>query len=388
MWVMVKRILFFILAGMFGLATLGGLTTFFNPSTESYNKIEIWLILILGTLTAFFIWLALTDPKQRKSVDAAQQYCMTAPPKEVVRDVDAVPSESFESYDISDASDSSTPTITALTLQDSEALQFWNGKRTDYKIPPYYFQSAFGRNVSSSLQRLLEGGYLGLGDMEKRISVKTVPELKAILAEQELKVSGNKKELIHRLLDNVDEEYLEELFPVNEYFITKKGLEAIEPYSIVKDSEAHGLGLSKYRMIKAKESHPEEDNNTILTGLLSEDIQDCYRTGDKARYQNTITTTARFLKEIGEYELSFECYSLSFFVWAMEAIEHQYANPAVQAYYMSLNIEEAAQDCGYDFDKMIYEFKKVVQRVNPFALASRANIEQTAGFIKTALGMA
>lgn len=388
MWAVVKRIIFFILAGVFGLTTLGLLIAFFDSSTPSDKEVEILLILILGALTVFFILKALKVPRQNYSVGSAQQHHVTDLPRAADFNTDQTPRISFNNYSTPDDTEEYTPPNTELTLQDAEALQFWNGKRTDYNVPPYYSQSAFGRNVCSSLNRLLDGGYLGFSDMEKRISLKTVPELKAILAERELKVSGNKGELIRRILDNLDEEHLEELFPVNEYVITSKGWEAIEPYLIIKDSEAHSLGLSKYRLMKARESYPEDDNNTIFTRLLSEDIQNCYQTGDKARYQNTITTTARFLKEIGEYKLSFECYSLSFFVWAMDAIEHQYSNPSAQAYYMCRNIEEAAQSCGYDFNKMIFEFSSVIQRVNPFALATSPNIEPAVGFIKTALGMA
>ncbi len=283
--------------------------------------------------------------------------------------------------------DGYTPANAILTFLDAEALEFWNGKRTDYEIPPYYQQSPFGRNVGPARSRLLTHGYLALGDMEKRISLKTVPELKAILAEYELKVSGNKKELVYRLLNNLDEDQLEALFPISVYHITQKGIEALEPYSILKDSAAHSLSFSTYRLLKAKESHPNEDNETILSRMVSNDLQDCFRRRDRTRYQVIITTAARFAKEIGDYALSFERYSLSFFIWSVQATETHYTNPTGQAYYMALNLEEVSQLCGYGFSDMLFEFRNAIRRVNPFALASEQNISAAENLIKTALGM-
>lgn len=185
-----------------------------------------------------------------------------------------------------EAPEETEPSISAdLSYLDAQALKFWNKKRTDFVIPPYYAESAFGRNVGPALQRLLEKGYLGTGDMEQRIALKTVPELKAILAERELKVSGNKKELVARLIDNCDDDVLEALFPVNVYQITEAGKAALEPYSIIDDSESHALDFSHYRLLKAKAEHPEMENNIILARMLSSDLQHCYQTQDRSQYQ-------------------------------------------------------------------------------------------------------
>lgn len=59
------------------------------------------------------------------------------------------------------------PKGAALTYLDARALEFWGGKRTDYKIPPYYSESAFGRNVGPALTRLLQGKYLQISELEK-----------------------------------------------------------------------------------------------------------------------------------------------------------------------------------------------------------------------------
>lgn len=274
-----------------------------------------------------------------------------------------------------------------LSYLDAKALRFWNKKRTDFVVPSYYSESAFGRNVGPALQRLLSCGYLSLGDMRQRISLKTVNELKAILSEHELKVSGNKPELIQRILDNFDNDRLELLFPVNTYKITEAGQKALAPYSIIEDNDAHSLGLSYYRLMEAKKAHPTDDNNAILTRLLSEDIQSCYEKQDRSRYQQVITTCGRFMEEIGHPDLAVECHALSFFVWTFTDKLLTGANLDQQNYYMAKNLERAGQMCGYDWDKLLSVIQETISKNNPFALGTPQNIDFAIQSFISALGM-
>ncbi len=153
---------------------------------------------------------------------------------------------------------------------------------------PNYYKNAFGRNVEPALNRLLKGGYLNTSVLEDNISLKTVPELKAILAEHKLKASGKKAELGYRLLDNLPEYELRELFPVGVYRITEKGREALKPYSIIFKNNTHSLGFSYYRLLKEREKYPDKTDEAILTRMLSDDLQKCYQTGDQSRAQDIL----------------------------------------------------------------------------------------------------
>lgn len=273
-----------------------------------------------------------------------------------------------------------------LPYLDVQALDFWNGKKTTFEVPQYYMRTPFGENVKEALPRLLDGGYLEQGDLRQRVSLKKVPELKAILSEHELKVSGTKKELVQRILDHFDQEDLEEMFPENVYHISEKGRHAMEPYSIIRDNDAHALGLSYYRLMQAKEAQPDEENNVILTQLLSEDIQKCYQEQNRAEYQQVIGTTGRFMREVGEYGLSFECYALAFFVWVNDPSDHLFATDS-QLYYMAKNVEQAGKLCGYSFDQLCEAFEKAVQKSNPFALDTEENRSEALSKLKEALGL-
>lgn len=282
--------------------------------------------------------------------------------------------------------DIQAPKGAVISYLDARALMFWNGKRTDYQIPSYYEQTAFGRNVGPALPRLLQNGYLGKSSIEKNISLQKVPELKAILAEKELKVSGTKPELVHRLLDNLDPEELEDLFPVGTYIITKKGETALEPYSIVFANSTYHLGFSAYRLLREKEKTPESSDEDILIRAFSEDIQQCYKEGDMVRYQTTMSQAASFMQMISQPKKSLECEILAFFVWTRQVESHQ-MDARTQSYYMAMNIEREGQVCGYTLQQLFALFEETIKANNPFGLASNRNIQKAIAIFKDSLSI-
>lgn len=269
---------------------------------------------------------------------------------------------------------------------DAQALHFWDGKRTDFEIPPYYAESAFGRNVLPALDRLIQGGYLQRGNLEKSISLQKVPELKAILAEKELKVSGKKSELVHRLMDNIPREELESLFPVGVYTITEKGELALKPYSIVFANNTYHLGFSNYRLLQEKEKTPDASDEDILIRVFSEDIQQCYKEHAVDRYQRVMQQVSAFMRMIGQPEKSLQCEILTFFIWSRQVDQFPISNDS-SAYYMSMNIEREAEACGYSLEQLLALFEKTLKDTNPFGLASDHNVQDAISIFKNSLSV-
>lgn len=235
-----------------------------------------------------------------------------------------------------------TPAWAELSYLDAQALEFWNGKPTDFQIPSYYADTAFGRNVGPARSRLLKGGYLRRGSVQKSIERKTIPELKAILAEKELKLSGKKGELVQRLLNNVPPDELEELFPIGVYEATEKGWRARDQYEIVF-------------------------------------------------YQELLPKAARFMDGNGEPLKALEVSVLSYFVWTMEVktlsargLGH---GADMQNPYLARNVEEYARKCGLTFDQLLEHFAVTVRENKPFALSSEANIRYAADMLKRGLSI-
>ena len=140
--------------------------------------------------------------------------------------------------------------------------------------------------------------------------------------------------------------------------------------------------------MKEREAHPSEENNVILTRLLSEDVQECYKTKDRSRFLRVIDTTARFMHEIGEDELSFECYALSFFVWTSGEIKTPFPESLNDVIRLTARlIDREGKLCGYDLTKMLDAFRTVVVRTDPFCLASQENVGMTVNLLRESLSI-
>lgn len=297
---------------------------------------------------------------------------------EIVSDVNDLGSFVTVSHESNDPDENvPTPANAKISFLDAQALKFWNKKTTDYEVPAYYAESAFGRNVLFAKERLLKDGFLAVGDLRENISLKTIPDLKAVLAERELRTTGKKAELVQRLLDYVPEDELQEIFSVGKFYITDLGMEAIEPYSIIQDSIDHSLGFSYYRLLQEKEKTPQESNNTILTRLLSEDIQKCYRTNNKSEYQRVITNTAKFMMEIGEYENALNAYILSFAMWIKESQSLQMFDLSSQSFYLAKNIESCAQYLNFELKDLLKHMSEVIKKSHPFGIGTEKDIQKT-----------
>lgn len=326
-----------------------------------------------------------TDVSAAKVIQRGDDINLVLSSQDTAENVE-IPVASIHTERIDPDKDVPAPPGAALSYLDAKALEFWNKKTTDYKIPQYYSETAFGRNAGPACKRLLAGGYLEVGGIEKSIALKTIPELKAILSEKELKTSGNKPDLIRRLIDNVPLDELDALFPVGVYQITSKGEAALEPYSIVSANDAHGLGLSYYRLMKERATHPEESDNDILTRLMSEDIQRCYRDKDKSNYQVIMNKLGRFMHETGDDRSSLECYILGFFVWVINVRDLGISSDLGQNYYAARAIDESGKLCGYSLQELESVIRNTVKGNNPFALGSDKNIRYALSEFRAAIG--
>ncbi|WP_416176933.1 SAP domain-containing protein [Dialister sp.] len=101
------------------------------------------------------------------------------------------------------------------------------------------------------LSSLLERGFLAFGDLRSSIEHTTVVDIKNILRQKKLKVSGRKAELMSRLMENVPSAELEDLFPVRYYKVTDKGQKELNDNPYVDYIHTHGRwGITVWEMNK------------------------------------------------------------------------------------------------------------------------------------------
>ena len=379
---LVKKVICLFFAIMFGFATIGGILCITDPRLSDTSGILVPFTLIFALVAALLLRQALKSsnfslPAPSASGCGAEQ--AEFPPNS------PLPTDTFPDNErrvLSIRLPNSD-----LNLLDAQALKFWSNKRTDFIIPQYYADSAFGRNVGPALSRFFADGYLRLGDDETRVSLKTVPELKAVLSARKLKVSGKKDDLVRRILENLSAREIDAVFPVNAYVLTDKGRDALAPYSILDASDSHGLSFSHYRLIREKAASPHEEDCDILLRMLFEDLDRYHASGSQELYQMTAGHAARFLREIDRSEDAFECSAVSFFMWVMTLQRASWSPSPIQACYMAKELEQSAVSCDYDLEQMLAAFPKAIERANPFSLATPDNLSVALHFLKDSLGL-
>lgn len=354
------------------------------PGTNSILVLAI-IAAILGV--AFIIWANRKPKGKNKLVDSSTEKPITTDHEPYEVSLPQEPKDLQSTFVHMDSDDNiPQPEGAEISYLDACALNFWNKRRTDFLVPQYYRNTAFGRNVEAALERLLAGGYLRRGDIEKSISLKLVPELKAILSERELKVSGKKAELVQRIMDNIPTDELEDIFSVGVYEITEKGEIAQQPYAAIFESQKHGLGISKYRLIQAKEQHPEDSTEKILLTALKDDLDSALQNGQKDEYQRTALATAGYLEKQNELHFALQYYCLAYFLWVIDAQEWISGTGGPTNRNMTARMADVSLIMGMSLDELIAFFTSTIRNADVFSLATKENIEIALHYLRSGLG--
>lgn len=94
------------------------------------------------------------------------------------------------------------PANVIVDIQTAIILDYYRGRNLDI-YQPFYLKEIAGYRIEAILNSAKEKGYLRNPAPKELLSSILVPDLKTILRENNLKVSGRKKELIARILQNV-----------------------------------------------------------------------------------------------------------------------------------------------------------------------------------------
>ena len=245
----------------------------------------------------------------------------------------------------------------------------------------------FGKNVGPALQKLLQMRFLKYSNIDRNISLKTVPELKSILSERNLKISGRKTELIQRIIENIPENELNELFPVSVYEITPAGEQAAEPYSIIFESNRMSLGFSYYRLLQEKANNPNKSNEVILAQMLYHDLQATLQKQQVHGFRNSISHTKSFMRQMGELQFALDCGILDYFFFVQDIQTFPTRNYDQQNYFLTVALEKDARDINLSLEQLLQRFESVLKSINPFGLATDDNISKTISYFQKGLNI-
>lgn len=137
------------------------------------------------------------------------------------------------------------------TLNDNEIflLHYLRDRKTEWKIDKPV-KDLF-KNYSETFSKLKQNGYLKDDNHTYFLERMNIPELKKILKSLSLSVSGNKKDLIEKIIAHTTETERSEICPDLYYVLTEKALIIDEEYVAKTKSKNVALKESMYQEISA-----------------------------------------------------------------------------------------------------------------------------------------
>lgn len=178
--------------------------------------------------------------------------------------------------------------VDTLPLSSTEKyfLKQMNGQNIENPTVNAYWIYEYSLDFETTMTKLLVNNYLQISDSFMELDYLTVGELKAVLKQYSLSVSGKKVELIQRIKTNVSIEQLSAI--LNEknkrYILTIKGTEAIAglPISMTKNLELEDHCLEcilKNHLNEAYKSVCQNELNKIIPRGIGMDWKQEYDRG-------------------------------------------------------------------------------------------------------------
>ena len=186
----------------------------------------------------------------------------------------------------------------SLSFNEILILDYFKNKTTDREAPISKLDD-FGKDYKKVIEKLLSMNYMQLLDISDEIKYLTIPILKSILKTKSLKVSGNKKILLTRILDNFTTEELINYVDKRHYILTTLGEKTL------KDSELYLLNYSvaKFPIKELQEYEKQAKEN--VHGI--QPIEILYSFAQKKTLENLNKHDFRSLHQ----SLWAECYCVS-----------------------------------------------------------------------------
>ena len=112
-----------------------------------------------------------------------------------------------------------------ISIYDLLLIKYLNGKTEDREMPQRFNR----KPLKEEICKFINYGYIKLTyDLNYNLRKQTITTLKELLSIKNIKIKGNKKDILEAILNNFDKEYLENKFSTKSIVLTQKGEKLIE----------------------------------------------------------------------------------------------------------------------------------------------------------------
>lgn len=141
--------------------------------------------------------------------------------------------------------------LTNNLLPGEIVLLDWLSGKSDDGDYPKYFSYNYGIDPHRSTEKLIKQGYLEYASALESISTLKVSELKEILRDNDLKLSGNKSLLVDRIKNNFSEEMIKKYINNLSLKTTEKGENTFKEFYYIVPAHKNGSKDGVYNVASA-----------------------------------------------------------------------------------------------------------------------------------------
>lgn len=158
----------------------------------------------------------------------------------------------------------------SLSAIDIFLLDHYNNRLVNEPLSEYW-QSNVGQDYKERLDWLCKNGYLEIGSAKDALHHLTIPDLKDILRDHKLKVSGKKDDIIQRILDNIPiEDYQENLPKI--YVLSETGKTEVDSHADELNTiKSYGFVKEEPPVAQEEQPHTNNDTYNIANNIPGED---------------------------------------------------------------------------------------------------------------------
>lgn len=213
----------------------------------------------------------------------------------------------------------------------------------DNRFQSFWLYEYSVEDPQTVLDSLLSRGFITIGDLRSALERHKVTELKAQLQTLGEKTTGKKAELIDRLLNSGNNEYLEEQFSERYYALTDVGSKELSENEYVVYLHKTGR-MSVWEMNQSLANNPDNFSyRDILWRSFNEQAEQHFIDADMGLYRNVRLTMYQFLMEEGRVRPAFGhlCEVIAYDLSSMDNWEEHNPPPEL----LKLKVEATLKYC-------------------------------------------